>query len=410
MLSRYDVAVVGAGPGGSAAASLLARAGLRVALLDKAHFPRDKTCGDALSPRAIHVLQQLGLGPQVEGLGYHIEGVTFVAPQGRQVRAPLSPHPSYPDHALVLRRIELDDLIRQHAIEEGAEFLGGARVQHVETHQASAEISFTRNGRQERLQARMAVIAVGASLPLLQKMELLPRRVTFSYAARAYYEGVRGLDRDIQIRFDGVPLPGYGWIFPLAPGTANVGAGFYRRSRRTPRTAAGALTAFLEHAPVAAMFADARRQGAVKGFPLRTDFHRSPVRGRRTLLVGEAAGMVNPFTGEGVDYALESGSLAAECLRACFETGDFSERALATYERKLRARFQRFFVLTHRLRQVYMNPWLLDPLVLACQRWPQTTRLLVDVMLAYRDPAQALRPGVIWKVLRSILPARRGTD
>ncbi len=407
MLSQYDVAVVGAGPGGSAAASLLARAGLRVALLDKAHFPRDKTCGDALSPRAIHVLQQLGLRSQVEGLGYHIEGVTFVAPQGRQVRAPLSPHPRYAAHALVLRRIKLDDLLRRHAIEEGAEFLGGARVQQVETLKGGVQVSFSRNGRQERLQARVAVIAVGASLPLLQKMGLLPRRVIYSYAARAYYEGVRRLDRDIQIRFDGVPLPGYGWIFPLAPGTANVGAGFYRRSRHTPLTASGALAAFLQHPPVAAMFTAAHRQGAVKGFPLRTDFHRSPVRGKRTLLVGEAAGMVNPFTGEGVDYALESGSLAAECLQACFATGDFSERALGAYERRLRGRFQRFFVLTHGLRQIYMNPWLLDPLVLACQRWPETTRLLVDVMLAYRDPAQALRPSVIWKVLRSIRPARR---
>jgi flavin-dependent dehydrogenase len=125
------------------------------------------------------------------------------------------------------------------------------------------------------------------------------------------------------------------------------------------------------------------------------------------LLVGEAAGLVNPFTGEGIDFALESAQIAGECLTACFDRGEFSRESLAGYERALRNRFQRVFGLSHRMRRQYMNPILLDPLIRACARWPELTDLLVRTLLNYADPAEAIRPAVMLKVLRCLPSPRR---
>ncbi len=405
MSQRFDVAVVGAGPGGSAAAHYLARQGLSVLLLDKSEFPRDKTCGDAVSPVALHILDDMGLTPELEAAGaFQVNGVDFYSPNGTRLCAQVPPHPPYPQYAMVARRGVLDDLIREGAVRAGAQFEGGVRVTGVEGRPGEQTVVGSRNGRTTRRQARLVLIAVGASIPLLQSVGMMDRQPAFARAARTYYEGVSGLRDLIQIRFDGVPLPGYGWIFPLSETSANIGVGFFRPTRHTPSTAQKLLEGFLAHPSVAEMLRRAEAQGPVKGFPLRSDFNRSRVVGEGILLVGESAGLVNPFTGEGIDYALESAQMAARAAARCFEARDFSRHALRHYEREMRARFQRLFVLTHLLREVYMNAWLLDPLVRAGNRWPEVASVLVEVLLSYKDPAQALSPGVVWKVLRS-LPA-----
>jgi len=403
-----DVVVVGAGPGGSAAAAALARAGLDVLLLDKSEFPRDKTCGDALSPAGVTLLRGLGLGEALEKEAFRIDFVSVTAPDGRTVVAPIPPHPVHPAHSYVVPRMLLDDRIRQAAVGSGAEFEGAFHARALRHEDGMITVSGETAGRTSEHQARLAIVATGASLPLLAAAGLAPRRVHYAHAARAYYEGLGGLDPLLQIRFDGVALPGYAWIFPLSETSANVGAGFYRRTRRTPATAAAMLRGFIESPGARSVFAGATAAAPIKGFPLRTDFHRSPTVGPRVMLVGEAAGLVNPFTGEGIDYALESGKMAAEAALTCFAEGDFSPRSLSRYDRALRARFQRAFVLTHRLRAFYMNPLLLDPFLRACERWPELTRLLVEVMLTYQDPAKLLRPTVLLRVVRSLVSASSG--
>jgi geranylgeranyl reductase family protein len=399
-----DVIVVGAGPGGSAAAAALARTGLDVLLLDKAEFPRDKTCGDALSPGGVTLLRAFGLGEVLEKEALRIDGVALTAPAGRTVTAAIPPHPEHPSYGYVVPRMLLDDRIRQAAMRLGAEFHGSFHARAMHLQNGGIQVSGESSGRTVEHQARLAIVATGASLPFLTAAGLAPRKVHYAHAARAYYEGLRGLEPRLQIRFDGVALPGYAWIFPLSETSANVGAGFYRRTRRTPPTAAAMLRGFLESPGARPLFAGATAAAPIKGFPLRTDFDRSPTVGPRALLVGEAAGLVNPFTGEGIDYALESGRMAAQAAQACFEEGDFSHASLSRYDRALRARFQRAFVLTHRLRSLYMNHVLLDPFLRACERWPELTRLLVEVMLTYQDAATLLRPKVLLRVLQSLAP------
>jgi geranylgeranyl reductase family protein len=360
----HDVAIVGAGPGGSATAHFLARQGLDVLLLDKAHFPRDKTCGDGLTPRALRVLDSMGILDQVTHHGYPIGGYQVTAPNRTMTTARITSQPA----ALVVPRVTLDDLIVQAAVNSGAQFRGGVTINDLETGPSSVTLRATG----ESIQARVAVIATGAATGLLSRAGILRQQPQVMLAARAYFEGVSVADH-FHLRFDGVPLPGYGWVFPVGQGVANVGVGFLPRRKR--RVARDVFDDFVRRAPIGG-----RQAGPVRGYPIRVDFLRSPTYGERTLLVGEAAGLVNPLTGEGIDYALESGLLAAQHL----QQGTFDGPA---YHRALHVRFGKIFRFSTQVRDWYCVPPLLNLLVPLANRQPALRQLLASIVLGEREPA-----------------------
>lgn len=405
MTRTVDVIVVGAGPGGSVLAGDLARQGLSVMLIDKARFPRDKTCGDALSPGAVKILRELG---QIDSLWHHgrrIDGLSVTMPQGTAVQAPFATTTDQTTPGYVIRRFDLDNQLCQFAVRAGAELVEGLRVTEVGDGGAGAPyVAGERDGRRFEARARTVVLAVGANLGLLRRIGMAPSQTTLSFAVRQYWSGTPDLGRMIQLRFDGVPLPGYGWIFPLSASSANVGVGVYGSATSAGKPLPAVLDEFLRHPAVAESLRSGGPEGPPKGFPLRTDFHRSRARRNRLLLIGEAVGLVNPFTGEGIDYALESALIASRAIQQSHLSGDFSAQGLAEYEHLLRDRFQRVFVLTSTMRRLYMNARVLGALGRACIRWPEVTRLFVDVLLTRKDPLQVFAPGVLWKLLRS-LPA-----
>jgi geranylgeranyl reductase family protein len=400
------VAIVGAGPAGSATAYFLARQGLDVLLLDKATFPRDKTCGDGVSPRALAVLDRMGLLPELLNQGHASPVVRLFSPDGRAVDAEIPAHPGLPRHAVVIPRLTLDDAIRRRAVEAGAKFVGGAHVQNVRRDGAVMEIAGP-GGQTWR--ARLAILATGASVSLLQTAGVLKRMPALMVAARAYYENMRGLDDRINFHFDGVPLPGYGWVFPVSPTCANVGAGYFkvgRRGRALPASPRAALDNFLAVPHLRDLLQGARQAGPAKGFPLRVDFATAPTHADGILLVGEACGLVNPLTGEGIDYGLESAEIAAAFVGERFVPGgpgDFSPKALKEYDRRLRRRFQRAFVYMARIRDLYLpREWLLNRFLSLAVRRPELKVLLVDVVLGNRDPAEGVSLGTLFKLFRNV--------
>lgn len=401
-----DVIVVGAGPGGSAAAYYMARRGLDVLLIDRSEFPRDKTCGDGLTPRALGVLDDMGMLGSLSECGWRTSQIAIVAPRGYSVSAAVPADGGWPSYALIVPRLLLDDAIRERALAAGAAFEGRVRVEMIERDGAGVRVLGERSGAPLVLRARAAVVATGASFKLLMRIGVLERPPQLALAARAYYEGIPDLLPDAQFRFDGVPLPGYGWIFPISGSGANIGAGIFEggwRARRDPAAARKAFDRFVATPTLARLLRFARRAGPVKGYPLRVDFARAPTYGDRVLLVGEAAGLVNPLTGEGIDYALESGRIAAEHLADRFAVGDLSEAAFAAYDGRLRERFQRLFVFCERTRAVFVNRLLLDGTVRLARRRPDLRQLLTAVVLGGHKAPDA---GLARMLLRALAALR----
>lgn len=388
MPDDYDVAIVGAGPGGSAAAYYLAERGLGVLLLDKSEFPRDKTCGDGLTPRAVRALRDMGVLGSLLSVGQRISGVEIYGPDGYVTVAPVPAQEGFPTPMLVVPRMALDDVMRRRAVERGARFDGGMLVSQVERDDRAVVVVGTRRGRPVSIRARMAIVATGASTRLLARLRLLPLQPRMMLAARAYYDGASALSDRIQIRFDGVPLPGYGWVFPLSARSANVGVGYFPpglRARRRPASSRAAFDAFVSGRSMASTLAGASRRGPVKGYPLRVDFPDAPTSGEGVVLVGEAAGLVNPLTGEGVDYAIESARIAAEYVAGRLARGDAAPKGSADYDRLLRARFERLFTFCRRVRDVSRSALLLNRLVRVAARREDLKMLLVDIVLGNRE-------------------------
>ena len=371
----YDVVVVGAGPGGSATAHFLSQRGLDVLLLDRADFPRDKTCGDGLTPRALRVLDQMGILADVAAHGCAVNGYTVVAPNGRATSAEIG-------GALVVPRRVLDHLILKQAIASGAHFEPKVTVTHVEAHANGATVHA---GDSRRFEAREVVMATGAAFGVLTRSGMLRRPPRAMLAARAYFDNLqRDVGRTFELRFTDVPMPGYGWVFPVGERAANIGVGFM--PRRRSGTAAQAMARFTAGRALSDVLAGARQDGPLRGYPIRVDFLRSPTTAARTLLVGEAAGLVNPLTGEGIDYALESGRIAAEQLWAGFAGGALDDAAPA-YDRELRRRFGPIFRFSEIVRDWYCHPLLLNALVPLANAHPELRLLLARTVLGERQPA-----------------------
>ncbi len=397
----YDVVIVGAGPGGTAAGYALAQRGLDVLLLDKASFPRDKTCGDALTPRAVAVLDSMSILTQARAAGFAIHKLDVVVPNGNELQVSLRSTGIEPDNALVVPRLVLDDILLRHALRAGAQFRAAFHVENIEARKDRVVVLGNQERNSVELEARLVVVAVGASTRLLHNTGLLDDVPPPILAVRAYFEGVRDVDDSIRFHFDQVPLPGYGWLFPTGPNSANIGAGVIASNgrRKRKRRAHVAMEALQQSPVVAAMLSEARQVGPVKGFPIRTDFATAKTFGKRVLLVGEAAGLVNPLTGEGIDYALESGLIAAQRAAEMISADDYSERQYTHYDRLLREKYQRLFEFSNRIRALSLNPIALNSLQRWANRRTDLTALLISISLGDQPIPAKITPAGILRVL-----------
>lgn len=317
---RTDVLVVGAGPAGSAAAAWSARHGLDTVLADAAVFPRDKTCGDGLTPRAVAELDRLGLGAWTRSHGTN-RGLR-AAGFGHELLLPW-PGGSLPDHGSAVPRTELDAHLRETALAAGATPLDGARATDVERDAVGrvtgVVFSLGRGKEPHVVRCDRLVVADGVRSPLGRVLGREWHRDTaYGVAGRSYVKSGRTDDPWISSHLElrdetGTVLPGYGWIFPLGDGEVNLGVGALATSKRP---------ADLAVRPLMNLYADQQRDTWELGDELRAPTSAllpmggavSGVAGPNWALVGDAAACVNPLNGEGIDYGLETGRLVAEQL------------------------------------------------------------------------------------------------
>ena len=397
-----EVLVVGAGPAGSIAAMLLARQGHDVLLVDKAEFPRDKTCGDGLTPRAVATLQRLGLEAQVAAHAHRITRAHLYAASGHVLRADFDPlvHP-LPPRGYIIPRVHLDDVLRSAAIRAGASFVPRVHVVDVVREGGYVRGVVARvDGTTRIIHARVVIVAIGASLHLLRRLGIATDPPHDILAVRGYWEGVSDLDDGFEFHFAADVAPGYGWVFPVNDGVANIGVGVYRLRRGDARTAKDYLAKFLsDYAPVRERLVHARALGPVKGYPIRTDFPQQPVFGHGWLVIGEAAGLVNPATGEGIDLAMESAEWAARTVHTALSTGTPTVENLWPYAWHLYRHFEGMFRGLRWVRSIVMWPHPLDVLIRQSRRHPGLARRIIRITLGIEPAYTALLPTTWWWLL-----------
>ena len=308
---RFDALVVGAGPAGSIAALVLARGGARVALVDKATFPRDKACGDLVGPRGVQLLTDLDL--IVPG-AIPVRDMIVVGPTGRRVRLPCFPGRTYSDHALAVPRTSFDAMLREAAVAAGAvPFIGQA----VEPLEGSSGIDGFALAGGIRLRADTIVGADGATTRVGEAAGLVDHdRVMWGFAIRSYLDQVVDLPAIVlwePSRWRA--LPGYGWLFPGPDGRANVGLGVGTLADRTTASqAVQRMPEFLDHLQHLDLLSAGPHPSARLGGWLKMGMVGTTPAAGRVLLVGDAAGLVNPLQGEGIAQAMRSGHAAATAI------------------------------------------------------------------------------------------------
>lgn len=350
-----DVIVVGAGPGGSAAAYHLARHGARVLLLEKSQFPREKVCGDGLTPRA--VVQLIRMGVDLDAPGWLRNHGLRAIGGGVRLELPWPELSSYPGYGLTRTRHDFDHILVRRAVAAGADLRTGHQVTGpvLDPDGRVVGVTATADGEQRRFRAPLTIAADGVSgrLPIalgLTKRDDRPIGV----AVRRYYKSPARHDDDyleswMELYSNGRILPGYGWIFGLGDGRVNVGLGVLNSSVSFGKTNYRQLLLdWMAGTPADWGMADeANADGPTKGAALPMGFNRVPHYTRGVMLVGDTGGMVNPFNGEGIAYAMEAGELAAEVATQALArpTPASAERALLQYPQLLRNRYGSYFRL-----------------------------------------------------------------
>jgi geranylgeranyl reductase family protein len=416
-----DVIVVGAGPAGSTTAYHLAQAGLDVLLLEKTSFPREKICGDGLTPRAVTQLVRMGVDTSVENGWLHNKGLRIIA-GGQRLELAWPELAAHPNYGLVRPRSDFDELLARQAQKAGARLIencnvsgpildertsrivgvqarlgGGSGGGEGEGEGRSEEGAKGRTAPETSFRAPIVVAADGNSTRLSVAMGLHKREDRpMGVAYRAYYKNPRHnddyLESWLELRDADHPeilLPGYGWIFGMGDGTSNIGLGILNTS-----TAFGKvdyrdmMRRWLAGTPAEWELTEDNRTGPIRGSALPMGFNRKPHYTRGLLLVGDAGGMVNPFNGEGITYAMESGEIAARVIAQAKSrrTSYDRELALSDYPKTLNDVYGGYYTLGRAFVKLIGNPKVMK---LATQRGlshPMLMRFTLKLLANLTDP------------------------
>ena len=391
MSSSPQVLVVGGGPGGASAAFWLARQGVDVTLVEKKRYPREKACGDGLTPRAVRQLVDMGFDfdrPDV----HRVVGLRSYAGDV-MLEMPWPEHSIYPNWGATLRRSDLDRRVAALAEAEGARVLQGVEAVAVVEDGDLVAVDLRRDGEETEVVTPEYVVVADGSLSRFGRQLGTHRRrdYPFGLAVRGYWESPNSTDGYIESQLDirdreGRAMPGYGWVFPMGDGTINVGAGLVSTFKgwkdiNTSRILDAYLAELPEHWEIGRDPIDRPIGGK-----LPMAFSVGPKTGRNWVLVGDAAGAVNPFNGEGIDYAYETGRLAAGYIADALATGD--PTTLAAYDDALDAEYAAY----HRVARIFVsaigNPSVMRTLTTVGLRSRPLMEWVLKVMANLLEPEE----------------------
>lgn len=360
-LKKVDVLVIGGGPSGSSAAYWLSKAGLNVSVLEKKVFPREKTCGDGLTPRTIKQLEDMGLQKKLEKF-HRYDGLRTIA-HGKTMELAWPKHKEFKQYGYCVRRSDLDLMTLENASEAGATVYYGHEATEVDFEESKSEVKFVapksltgKNAQQSKniirtvtavfkkdaselkFEPKLVIVCEGSNSRIGRKLGVTRNKsYPMGLAARGYFKSDLSTDPWIESHLDlkdkeGNNLPGYGWVFPLGDGVVNVGVGLLSTFKGWKKVNTSKLyEAFVETAPEHWGLKWENELGPHTGGRLPTGGSVSPKTGVNWLLAGDSAGLINPFNGEGISYGYESGRYASEVALDYLKNGT----NLISYEKKL---------------------------------------------------------------------------
>jgi geranylgeranyl reductase family protein len=328
MSSSLDVVVVGAGPAGSAAAYWLARHGHSVTVIEKKSFPREKTCGDGLTPRSIYQLTDMGFDFDV-GEFHKVTGLRSYAGNDLMIELAWPEHSIYPNWGGIIRRMDLDGRVAALAEKQGAIVRQGTEASPLLESGRLTGVNLSSVGEQETLHPKVVVVADGSMTRFGRAMGTHRRRdYPMGMAARGYFSSARSDDAFMESQLDirdanGDSMPGYGWVFPLGDGTVNVGVGLLSTFRQWKSiNTTDMMAAYVESAPGYWGLSPQTALSKPRGGKLSMALSVGPYAGSNWVLVGDAAGAINPWNGEGIAYAYETGRMAAHHVHEALAADD----------------------------------------------------------------------------------------
>jgi menaquinone-9 beta-reductase len=366
----HDVVIVGAGPSGAACAYWLAEAGWDVVVVEKKEFPREKTCGDGLTPRAVRQLADMDLEGALAG-SHRYSGLRAFG-FGRSIDMQWPEHPNFPNYGYTITRHDLDGLVARHAEAAGATLLQGTEVTGPVLDEAATPtgplptligVTVKEKGSPSTrtIKARYVVVADGSNSRIGRMLGTSRRReLPLGMALRGYYRSDRHDDPFIESHLDirdaeGDVVPGYGWIFPMGDGRVNVGVGLLSTDQRWKGlNTSHLMDAFVDFVPASWGIRPETSLGPATGGKLPMGLSVGPRAGGNVLITGDASGAINPFNGEGIAYGYETGRLAAAALGHAL-TGE-GERALTDYNRELTAAYGPYFKVARAFVHLISNP------------------------------------------------------